>query len=127
MRIRQMLFYIRIFRLFFRNFKKGGIRQAVVFAKKRAQYEIDIVSKGIIQYFETTVLEEDTTTHKPNPEPLYYALRKMHLSQEEVLYIGDSIVDSIAAELAHVDFGLALWGNLSREDMKEPTLVLERP
>ena len=51
----------------------------------------------------------------------------MHLSQEEVLYIGDSIVDSIAAELAHVDFGLALWENLSREDMKEPTLVLESP
>lgn len=43
------------------TFKNKKIKQAIVSSKLREQYEIDIVSKGIDQYMEAVILQDDTT------------------------------------------------------------------
>lgn len=97
----------------FETFKKNGIKQAIVSAKKHKQYEIDVCSKGIGKYMDTAILAEDTTKHKPDPEPLLKCLERLKLSSNEVIYIGDSLSDQEAANNASIDFGYAKWGSVS--------------
>lgn len=105
----------------------GKLRQAVVSAKTRKQYEIDFVSKGIDRYMETAVLAEDTTKHKPDPAPLNLCLERLGLLAEDVLYVGDSPSDYHAAQAAGVDFGYARWGSVCSRGIDCPAFVFEKP
>ena len=89
----------------FETFKRNNIKQAIVSAKRHKQYEIDICSKGIDKYMDAAILAEDTTKHKPDPEPLLKCLEKLQLSSNKVIYIGDSSSDQEAANNAKIDFG----------------------
>ena len=60
------------------KFKEKGLQQAIVSSKLREQYEIDVVSKGIDRYMSAVILEDDTTHHKPHPEPLLKCIEKLN-------------------------------------------------
>lgn len=105
----------------------GKIRQAVVSAKTREQYEIDFISKGLDRYMETAVLAEDTAKHKPDPEPLHLCLERLGVPAGEALYIGDSPSDYHAAGNAGMDFGYARWGSVSSEGIDHPAYVFDQP
>ena len=77
----------------------------------------DIVSKGIDQYMSAVILEDDTTHHKPHPEPLLKCIEKLNLNSDEVIYIGDAYSDYQAALNANIDFGLAKWGSVACQDI----------
>lgn len=62
---------------------------------------------------DAAILAEDTTKHKPDPEPLLKCLEKLQLSSNKVIYIGDSSSDQEAANNASIDFGYAKWGSVS--------------
>lgn len=53
-------------------------------------------------YFQVVVSYEDTKEHKPNPEPLLLALKKIQLKAHEVVYIGDAQSDVDAAKSAGI-------------------------
>ena len=108
------------------TFKNKKIKQAIVSSKVREQYEIDIVSKGIDQYMEAVILEDDTTFHKPHPEPLLKCIEKLNLKPEEVIYIGDAHSDYEVSKNAHIDFGLAKWGSVAMQEIPA-TLVFKQP
>lgn len=99
------------------TFKNHKIKQAIVSSKLRDQYEIDIVSKGIDQYMSAVILEDDTTHHKPHPEPLLKCIEKLNLNSDEVIYIGDAYSDYQSALNANIDFGLAKWGSVACQDI----------
>ncbi|RHM60260.1 MULTISPECIES: HAD family hydrolase [Coprobacillaceae] len=88
------------------------IKQAIVSAKTLKQYQIDVVSKGIDQYMETAVLADDTTKHKPDPEPLLECIKRLNILPEEAIYIGDALSDQQASMNAGIDFGYAKWGSV---------------
>ena len=56
--------------------------------------------KKLEQYFQVTVGFEDTTNHKPYPEPLIFACKKLELQPNEVVYIGDAESDILAGKAA---------------------------
>jgi pyrophosphatase PpaX len=56
--------------------------------------------KKLEQYFQVTVGFEDTTNHKPHPEPLLFACKKLGLEPNEIVYIGDAHSDIIAGKAA---------------------------
>lgn len=51
-------------------------------------------------YFRATVAYEDTINHKPDPEPLLLAARRLGVSPQEAVYIGDAETDLQAARAA---------------------------
>ena len=55
---------------------------------------------SLIKYFGVIVCFEDTTKHKPDPEPLQYAMQQLHVSPKETIYIGDQQSDFLAARTA---------------------------
>lgn len=108
-------------------FRKNGIKQGAVSAKLRPQYQIDVVANGLDVYLDTAVLAEDTQLHKPHPDPILKALKRMALQPEEVLYVGDARSDLEAARNAGCDFGFAAWGAAIKIRREEPDYWFESP
>lgn len=52
------------------------------------------------KYFKVVVSCEDTINHKPHPEPLLLAAKKLRVMPEECIYIGDAESDLKAARAA---------------------------
>ena len=64
---------------------------------------------GITSYFSDLVTCDDTTVHKPNPEPILLAMSKLGASAEESIMIGDSPFDIKCANNAGVDSVMVNW------------------
>lgn len=105
----------------------GNVIQAIVSSKMVAQYQIDVVEKGIDKYFKVAILADDTERHKPDPEPIFKCLDKISIKPEKAIFIGDSINDYLAAKNAGVDFGYATWGSVSNDGIDGPTYVFNHP
>lgn len=78
-------------------------------------------------YFKAVVCADDTIKHKPDPDPLLLCLEKLNVSNQETVYIGDSIYDMQCAHSAGVKFALALWGAKKTEGFEEADYVLRKP
>jgi phosphoglycolate phosphatase len=61
----------------------------------------------------------DVTKVKPDPEGLLLAVEKLGVKTEDVLYIGDSYVDAMAAEAAGMKFAGVLTGTTTREEFEK--------
>jgi HAD superfamily hydrolase (TIGR01509 family) len=56
-------------------------------------------------YFDSVITIDDVVKGKPNPEMLVKTLKKLNLSAQEVIFIGDSLsTDGKASELAKIPF-----------------------
>ena len=97
------------------TFKNKKIKQAIVSSKLREQYEIDIVSKGIDQYMEAVILQDDTTFHKPHPEPLLKCIEKL-IKNRRSYYIEMLIRTSNDLKM-HIDLLVLQWVVLSTQEI----------
>lgn len=66
---------------------------------KESVYEFPRLAK-LEKYFKVAVSYQDTTNHKPHPEPLLLAADKLKVKPEECVYIGDVVNDIKAARAA---------------------------
>lgn len=57
----------------------------------------------MLDYVETIVGFDDTKIHKPHSEPITLAMSRFDISNDMVVYVGDSPVDSKAAKSAGID------------------------
>lgn len=55
---------------------------------------------GLRRYFSVVVCYEDTIAHKPHPEPLLLAARRLDILPSEAVYVGDAGTDLEAAKAA---------------------------
>ena len=115
------------FEAVFEQLRAAGMIQAVVSAKTKKQYGIDVVSKGIDRYMSAAVLADDTKKHKPDPEPLLECLRRLDINADEAIYVGDAVSDWEAAKSAGMDFGYAVWGSVSDAGIVSPAYRFEIP
>ena len=60
---------------------------------------------------------EDTTRHKPHPEPVSFALSQLGVSAAGAMFVGDSPHDIHAGNAAGVTTVAALWGPFDRETL----------
>ena len=87
-----------------------GYTLGIVSSQSRKEYDLVFLPLGLGDYFDTTVLLEDTEKHKPDPEPLLYYMQVTGAKPEEVLYVGDSAGDMLCAVNAGATGALACWG-----------------
>jgi pyrophosphatase PpaX len=106
-----------------------GCRLGIVTSKLRSTVDLvlDQISYG--PAFEVIVTVEDTDLHKPDPDPILFALERLHVGPDAVIYVGDSPYDIQAARAAGVASGAALWGLHGKDDLLElwPTHTFETP
>lgn len=105
-----------------------GVRETL--ANLRRKYVLGIVTSrgdkslrkhlgavGLNQtLFEVVFNREASSKHKPHPGALLQACSKIGIKPDEMVYVGDSIVDAECAESAGVPFIGVLTGGASRED-----------
>jgi len=66
---------------------------------KEGIYKIPVLSR-LQKYFQITVAYQDTKNHKPHPDPLLLACKKLGVNPDEAVYVGDAQSDIIAAKAA---------------------------
>lgn len=64
------------------------------------------------QYFPVIASFEKTANHKPDPEPIRYALKELNIEPSEAVFVGDAQTDLQAGQAAGVDaiiYGPESW------------------
>ena len=112
-----------------RSLYARGLPLGVVTAKRgvgarRALHRFDVEP-----LFPVVVALEDTTRHKPAPDPLIEGARRLGLQPADVLYVGDSTYDIQAAQAAGMPVAAVLWGAGGRDELRalRPNLLLDDP
>lgn len=99
--------------------KQRGIKLGIVTTKLRYRIESIMAKYSAEDLFDIVVGSEDVKVEKPNPEGLLWAIGALRAEKQDVLYVGDSIVDAKTAQNAGVDFAAVLTGTTEREAFLE--------
>ena len=100
--------------------KVAGVRVGVVTSKRR--FSVDMALKnfpGLGDVVDQWVTMEDTTEHKPRPEPLLKGLELLgNVPREQAAYVGDSPFDVAAAKAAGIESVAVSWGAFSEDALR---------
>jgi phosphoglycolate phosphatase len=86
----------------------------------------EIYFEGVVQ---TAIGEKEGIARKPAPDMVQEALRELHVSKEDAVYVGDSEVDLLTASNSGLDCITVLWGFRDRAFLAEKgaTRFAEKP
>ncbi|NLC76455.1 MAG: pyrophosphatase PpaX [Clostridia bacterium] len=102
--------------------KKKNLKLGIVTSKARHSLKKGLDLYDLEPYFDAIVALEDTTQHKPHPEPLLRGLELLQVLPSQALYVGDSPHDIKCAHRAGVRAVAVRWSYLSWE-----TILAEKP
>jgi HAD superfamily hydrolase (TIGR01509 family) len=100
--------------------KSEGVPISIVTGRSWDTTELILKHHRILDRFIRVVANDHVDLPKPSPEGLHLALSHMNLQPSEVLFIGDSPVDIMAARSAGSRGVAALWDLLANKDLLEP-------
>ncbi|HYO49030.1 MAG TPA: HAD-IA family hydrolase, partial [Chloroflexia bacterium] len=91
--------------------RDAGLRLGVVTSKGLvvAMEGLDLFE--LAPYFDTFVTYEDTTRHKPHPDPLLVASERLGVEPDDLVYVGDAVVDVQAGKAAGMRTVAVTWGS----------------
>ncbi|MBQ9973004.1 MAG: HAD-IA family hydrolase [Firmicutes bacterium] len=92
-----------------KKLKALGYMNAVVTSRLTSSTINTLDKFDLTKYFDVIVTCDDTDKHKPDPEPALVALRKLGISADEAVMIGDSHFDVLCAQNAGVKAVLVGW------------------
>jgi HAD superfamily hydrolase (TIGR01509 family) len=104
-----------------KDYKLGIVTSRV----RESVYEFPKLAK-LEKYFKVAVSYQDTTKHKPDPEPLLLAAHKLGVKPEECVYIGDVENDITAARSAGMKVVIYSQNQFNKADASTP-LFTELP
>jgi pyrophosphatase PpaX len=116
-----------------------GVGETLALLKARGHPTALVTSKGnelahraltwlhLTDHIDVVVGMDSTERHKPDPEPVLFALAALGSTPGNALFLGDSPHDIAAGNAAGVTSVAALWGPFSRRVLEQasPTYLLE--
>jgi pyrophosphatase PpaX len=101
--------------------RTAGVRIIVVTSKRRRSVEMALEKfPGLDLVVDLFVTMEDTTEHKPHPEPLLKGLALAgDVPKDKAVYVGDSPFDVQAAKAAGLTSVAVSWGAFSEDTLRE--------
>ena len=106
-----------------RRLSEMGFELGIVSTKFRYRIEEILAREGLLDRFRVIIGGEDVSEHKPHPSGLIAAMSRMQMDTDDVLYVGDSTVDALAAERAKVPFIAVLSGTTSETEFNETAKI----
>jgi pyrophosphatase PpaX len=82
--------------------KENGIKIGIVTSKKEDVAKRGLEISNLMKYIDIFVSPEHTKKHKPDGEPVTYALEKLGVKREEAIMVGDSPYDLLSGKNAGV-------------------------
>ncbi len=126
--------YVKIYKnnFFYKLEPYKGVRQTLSFLYRKKIINIIVSNKlkkfvkkssiylGINKYIKEIYGRGDLEKDKPHPFPVLYAMKKYNVTKKQVLVVGDSKYDCIAAKKAGVPFVFLTYGyGNNKEVLKE--------
>lgn len=87
-----------------RQLRRLGVKVAIVSTKERYRIGEALEKYRVAHLVDCVVGAEDVQAHKPDPQGIYQAARRLDLPTGGLLFVGDSLYDAGAARNAGVDF-----------------------
>jgi pyrophosphatase PpaX len=111
--------------------RAGGRRLGIVTAKRHRTVALAFTRfPWLEEQFDVVVGHEDTERHKPDPDPVLEALRRLEVQPAEAAYVGDSPFDIRAGKDAGT-FAIAVsWGGIHSDERllaEEPDAFVHSP
>ena len=108
--------------------KEEGRKLGVVTAKRRVTVQLAFDRLPLEHLFDTVVGSDETTRHKPDPEPLLLAATRLGAEPAETAYVGDSPFDVAAAKAAGMHAVAVTWGRIhdrARLEAERPDAIVD--
>jgi pyrophosphatase PpaX len=105
----------------------AGRQLGLVTSKSRDAVDLAFRSLPVARYFDIVVTADDSSRHKPHPEPLELALQRLGRTGEACCYVGDSPFDIQAGKAARLATIGVTWGFFGRGDLEAvaPDLICD--
>lgn len=110
-----------------KTLSESGYKLAIVTTKKR-----DIVKKGLAltkldQFFDVVVTLDDVEKAKPDPEPVFTALKLLGSTPEESIMVGDNYHDILSGQRAETKTAGVAWSAKGADHLNQfnPDYMLE--
>lgn len=94
------------------SLRAEGRTLGLVTAKRRSTVELAFARLPIAHLFDAVVGGDDTTEHKPSPEPLLLGLERLGANAADAAYVGDSPYDMQAARAGGLYAVGVTWGGI---------------
>ena len=106
---------------------QAGVTIGVATSKRRSSAEATLRAVGLDGLISVTVGMEDTPAHKPDPAPLLLAVERLGHSPRQAAYVGDAVVDVLAAQSAGMDSIAVTWGAglVTELELAGPTVLTD--
>ena len=104
-----------------------GLKLGIVSTKYRRRIHEVLERETLLHGFDVVIGGEDVRKHKPLPEGLFEALKRLDCPPSSIVYVGDSVVDAELAKRTGVPFILVRSGVTPRErfDDYQPIAVVD--
>lgn len=93
-----------------RDLTTAGVRTGVVSSKGEATVNLGLQALGLDNALPVLAALEHTERHKPDPDPLLYAVGQVGVEPADCVYVGDAVVDLRAAAAAGMSAVGVTWG-----------------
>lgn len=110
-----------------KTLSESGYKLAIVTTKKR-----DIVEKGLAltkldQFFDVVVTLDDVEKAKPDPEPVFTALKLLGSTPQEAIMVGDNYHDILSGQRAETKTAGVAWSAKGADYLNQfnPDYMLE--
>ena len=107
---------------------EDGVRLGIVTAKRRSTVDLAFRRLAVGHLFEAVVGGDETERHKPDPQPLLEAARRLGVDPVDCAYVGDSPFDIRAAKNAHMFSVAVTWGRIhdrAKLEAEEPAEIVD--
>jgi pyrophosphatase PpaX len=107
--------------------REEGADLGVVTSKSRPVVEMAFARLAFAPLLDVVVTSDQTEHHKPRPEPILEALRRLDRTASGTCYVGDSPFDMQAAHAAGVDAIGVTWGAFTAAELRveQPHAVVD--
>jgi pyrophosphatase PpaX len=109
--------------------REEGATLGVVTSKSLPVVEMAFARLAFAPLLDVVVTSDQTEHHKPRPEPILEALRRLGRDASGTCYVGDSPFDLQAAQAAGVDAIGVSWGASTAEELRaeHPVAIARTP
>lgn len=112
------------------SLKNAGFTVGVVTSKRAVLATKSLKAHGLFDAFACVNGAEDSTAHKPDPDPLLTAAKKLGVSPDRCVYVGDSPYDLQAAHAANMPCVGVTWVKFFGRDIlleQMPSVLIASP
>lgn len=109
--------------------RASGTRVAVATSKRAEPARTALDLAGFGDTVEVVIAMEDTTRHKPHPDPVLAACARLGVQPQQAFYVGDAVVDIQAGRAAGTATAAVTWGAGTAEDLRavQPDVLADSP